>query len=209
MKHLFMSVLIAATCVFAAEPKPAKPAKRDYMAELKSGDEKVRAEAALLLKSNPKAVSALLGVLKSDPSDEVRLWAAFALGEIGDKAAAPALVEWLKSTPEAASRTYYVAGEKGKKPGDIVRRNVCWALGEIGDPRALEVLLEQARAGKDWEVRYYSVLSLGKSGHPRALPVLKDVAKSDPYRREWEKTFIVREQAKKAIAMIEGKSKGR
>lgn len=204
MKHVLSTIILAASVALAAEPQKAK---RDYLAELKSGDEQVRAEAALLLKSNPKAVSALVEVLKKDESDEVKLWAAFSLGELKDKSAAPAMIQILRSVAEAPTRTYWVAGKKGEHQGDIVRRNVCWALGEIGDRAAVEVLLKEVRDAKDWEVRYYSALSLGKIGQAAALPVLKDVRESDSYKREWEKTYIVREQAKKAIAMIEGKTK--
>ena len=202
MKHV---LLVYALCVGSALGGEGKPVTRDYFAELKSADEKVRAEAALLLKSNPEAVPTLLRVLKEDESDEVKLWAAFSLGELKGKAAADDLLSLLKAVPEAATRTYFVAGKKGENRGDIVRRNVCWALGEIGDPKAVEALLKEVRDGRDWEVRYYSALSLGKIGDPRALPVLRDVAGNDPYQREWEKTYIVREQAKKAIVKIEKK----
>lgn len=200
-----MAVLLGAGVAFPAESQ--RP-KRDFLAELQSGDEKVRAEAALLLKSNPKAVSVLLKVLANDQSDEVKLWAAFSLGELKDKSAVPTLVEMLRSVPETGTRTYLVAGKKAERPGDIVRRNVCWALGQIGDRAAVDALLKEVRTAKDWEVRYYSALSLGKIGQAGALAVLRDVAKTDPYKREWEKAYIVREQAKKAIAMIEGKNQG-
>lgn len=199
MKHVLLALALCVGSVLAGE---AKPVTRNYLAELKSTDEKVRAEAALLLKSDPQAAATLLRVLKEDESDEVKLWAAFSLGELKDKGAVAGLLTILKAVPETPTRTYFVAGKKGANRGDIVRRNVCWALGEIGDPKAVEALLKEVRDGKDWEVRYYSALSLGKIGDPRALPVLGDVAKNDPYKREWEKTYIVREQAKKAIAKI-------
>ena len=202
MKHV---LLVCVLCIGSSLAGEGKPVKRDFFAELKSADEKVRAEAALLLKSNPKATLTLLRVLREDQSDEVKLWAAFALGELKDKAAVAELLALLKAVPETATRTYSVAGKKGANKGDIVRRNVCWAFGEIADARAVDALLKEVRDGKDWEVRYYSALSLGKIGDPRALPVLRDVAENDPYKREWEKTYIVREQAKKAIAKIEKK----
>ena len=204
MRHFQLALIV---CVGSALAGEAKPAKRDYFAELKSADEKVRSEAALLLKSSPKAVATLLRVLKEDESDEVKLWAAFSLGELKDKGAVADLLAFLKTVPEAATRTYFVAGKRGSNRGDIVRRNVCWALGGIGDPKAVEALLKEVRDGKDWEVRYYSALSLGKIGDSRALSVLRDVAKNDPYKRDWEKTYIVREQANKAIARIETKAK--
>jgi len=202
MKHV---LLVYGLCIGSALAGEAKAAKRDYFAELKSSNERVRAEAALLLKSNPQAVSVLLRVLKGDRSDEVKLWAAFSLGELKDKSAVADLLAFLKGVPEAATRTYFVAGKKGVNKGDIVRRNVCWVLGEIGDPKAVEALLREVRDARDWEVRYYSALSLGKIGDSRAVPVLKEVSKNDPFKREWEKGYIVREQAKKALAKIEKK----
>jgi len=205
MKQLVALLAVAAIVAYGAETKAL--AKRDLLKELKSDDEAVRAEAALLLKSNPKAVPALIDRLENDPSDEVRLWAAFALGELGQKSAVPALLKYLATQPEAAERVYYVAGRKAAHGGDIVRRNVCWALGPIGDLRALEPLLKEAKAAKDWEVRYYAISSLAKLGSPRALPVLEDIAKSDPHKRDWEDTYLVREQAKKAIDAIKKKAK--
>ncbi len=189
----------------AASPA-AKGAKKDYLAQLQSGDEKARAEAALLLKSNPRAVAALVRALETDPSDEVKLWAAFSLGELQNRAAQPALLKFLATRPEKATRTYYLAGEKGPHPGDIVRRNVCWALGLAGDERAVDALVREARRAKDWEVRYYAVGALARIGGPKALPALKKIAATDPYKRKWENTYIVREQAKRAIQAIQSKS---
>ena len=208
MERVLLCLSLLAVCLGAAEPQAGGKVqpKRDYLAELKNADELVRGDAALLLKSNPKAVSALVRALENDPSDEVKQWAAFALGELQSKEAVPPLLRFLKERPEKSTRTFYVAGKKGEHQGDIVRRNVCWALGPIGDLRALEPLLKEVREAKDWEVRFYAISSLNKLGSPRAIPVLEEIAKSDPYKRDWEKTYIVRDKAKEAIAAIQAKA---
>ena len=188
----------------------------DRIQKLKTGTEEERAEAALLLKSCKGAIPALLEALRKDRSDEVKLWAAFALGELADKSAADPLLKILTTTEEQTERLWLAMGEDkkgGKTPkekvkGDVVRRNIVWALGKIGDPKAVDAIVAEAKTAKDWEIRYYGAGALGRIGDPRALPVLGELAKSDPHQREWESSYIVREAAKKAIEAIREKTKG-
>jgi len=182
--------VLAACCIASAQDEQKMPfKKRDLIRQLQQGNEEKRAEAALLLRHDPKAVPFLLKALREDVSDEVRLWAAYALGELRARSVVDDLLELLEIRPE--------------RPGaDIVRRNICWALGNMGDRRAIKPLMKEVERAKYWGIRREAAFALAKLGAVQALPLLDKVAKSDPYKSPERYFFPVRTQAKRAADII-------
>lgn len=122
--------------------------------------------------------NALITLLDS-PNADMRLHAATALSEAGNRRAVPALIEALKD--EDAS----------------VREHVATALGKIGDSRAVLPLAETVAIDADPRVREHSATALGLIGDTRALPYLIEVVREDIETR-------VREHAAVAIGMVGG-----
>jgi len=163
--------------------------KRDLIRQLQQGKEEQRAEAAMLLKHNPKAVPHLVKALREDVSDDVRLWAAYSLGKIGNPTVVDHLLELLDIRPERTG-------------GDTVRRNICWALGNLGDRRAVKSLMRELERAEHWEIRYHAARALAKLVAEQALPTLDKAVKSDPYRKPNRNVYPVREQAKSSAFYI-------
>ncbi|HEX6940532.1 MAG TPA: M56 family metallopeptidase [Longimicrobiales bacterium] len=99
------------------------------------------------------AVAALIAALR-DSIPSVRAAAVYALGEIGDPRAVPALAAVVRSDSDAE-----------------VRRGAVWALGEIGDPAAVPAL-GAAAASDDADIARMAVWALGEIGDPAAVPAL-------------------------------------
>ena len=110
--------------------------------------------AALGEIDDPRAVQALIRILREDPVDEVRAAAAWALGEIEDPAAVPQLIETLRNDV-----------------CEVTRKNAAWALGQIEDARAVEAL-GAALQDSDQEVRHTAMWALGEIESPAAVPSL-------------------------------------
>ena len=110
---------------------------------------------------DPRAVQALMRVLRDDAVAEVRAAAAWALGEIEDAAAVPALSQSVRNDGSAE-----------------VRKNAAWALGQIESPAAVEALAAALRDA-DVEVRRTSLWALGQIESPAAVPALIAALESD------------------------------
>lgn len=117
-------------------------------------DVRQTAVSALGDTDDPRAVQALIRILRQDPAAEVRVAAAFALGEIEDAAAVPALGEALRTDASVE-----------------VRRKAAWALGQIEDAGAIDALAA-ALSDEDADVRQTSMWALGQIESPEALPAL-------------------------------------
>ena len=89
---------------------------------------------------------ALARTLRADDVAEVRRWAAWALGQIGNGASVEPLI---------------VALEHDES--DEVRRWAAWSLGMLGDPKAYDVLA-QATTDENAEVRRWAVWALAQIG---------------------------------------------
>ena len=96
-----------------------------------------------------------LAVALRDPSVDVRLTSAQALGSLGDPRAVDALLAALRSDSDAG-----------------VRKMAAWALGEIEDARAVDGLSEAVRSDRDVEVRAMSAWALGEIESPQGVPAL-------------------------------------
>jgi HEAT repeat protein/beta-lactamase regulating signal transducer with metallopeptidase domain len=109
---------------------------------------------------DPRAIDALIDVMKSDGDARVREAAASALGSIDSPRAVPGLIAALGSERVGA-----------------VRAKIAWALGEIDDPRAVDAL---TAALKDQvsDVRHQAVWALGEiesaEAVPALIPILRD-----------------------------------
>ncbi len=100
----------------------------------------------------------LESVLRMDSSDEVRMAAARALGEIAD----PASVDCLKSALH--------------KDEFIVRCQVVGALGSIGDEECFSILMGLLEDQVP-ELRFHAATALGEIGNKKAIPNLKSLLK--------------------------------
>ncbi len=135
--------------------------------------------AALGNQKVTQAVPAITRVL-ADRSYTRRYVAAWALGEIGDPAAVPALLGALDDPdPEVrklAVRSLIKQNQAAVDPlialldkaNPTAAAGAVRALGDIADPRALEALLAQAEGG----ARVEAILALGKLKNSRAESIL-------------------------------------
>ena len=124
-------------------------------------DARQAAIAALGGMEDPRAVQALIRILRDDPVADVRAAAAWALGEIEDPAAVPALAHALGNDGSAE-----------------VRGNAAWALGQIESPQAVEALgaaLDDASP----DVRRNAMWALGQIESADAVPYLVSALGSD------------------------------
>lgn len=134
---------------------------------LSDSDADVRRTAAMALGNmsdrSGEAAGALARVLRTDDVAEVRRWAAWALGEIGNGTSVDPLLTALQ-TDES----------------NQVRRWAAWALGELGDPRAVGVLTSAVLNDSWAEARRWSAWALGEIASPAAVPGLSTALLQDP-----------------------------
>jgi HEAT repeat protein len=102
---------------------------------------------------------------------EARRVAAFALGSLREKSAAPTLIAIVSSQNEPAN----------------LRGQAAEALGYIGDKESVVALLG-ATQDSDPSVRFWAVFALGEIGDPQARGTLEKLAESDHEKVEgwWE-----------------------
>ncbi len=135
-----------------------------------------------------------------DKNPQVRQYAAYGLGEIGDARTIPSLIEALIEEDELPRRDISSALVKigtsavpallpCLNTNDIdLKGCVVWILGEIGDNRATQSLIRILNFGKgaDWTDTVFlkkTVWALGKIGDIESLPILISWLKND-YRIE-------------------------
>jgi HEAT repeat protein len=159
------------------------------IAQLAAPERPVRCNAAIELgrAKDPRAVPALIDLL--DECDNVSgagQYAAWALGEIGDRRAVePLLAAVRKRYLSSAAITALVKlrDERALEPIISLFRktnqpDLATVLGNWGDRRAVEPLIT-AMQNSDPHVRYYTARALGKIGDQRAIPVLERATAND------------------------------
>jgi HEAT repeat protein len=170
----------------------------DYLNEVQSGGRRERWQAAYQLsqliivgeaKKYPNLVHDVIRVYEEAKNDDprIRQYLSMVLGNLGDRRAAPLLIEALND--RAPETRIYAALALGrlKDPRSVepllkvfttderdVRKAAAYALGEIRDPRALEPL---AGALQDpiADVRYNAAIAVTRYGDTRAIGVVREM----------------------------------
>ncbi|TYO92004.1 HEAT repeat domain-containing protein [Desulfallas thermosapovorans] len=140
-----------------------------------------------LRETGEKVIPQLTGTLKNKDG-ELRLGAAWLLGELGAKEAIVPLMEALKDEDDRVRREVVTALGKIKDPSTTiplvellekedsayVRSGIAEMLGEIGDPIAVQPLISLLHNEEDVLVLSDAATSLGKIGDHRAiLPLIE------------------------------------
>ena len=118
-------------------------------------DSKTRSYMALALSHfhQPPAIQALYQVVVNDQSEDVQLYALWALGTLGDNSAVPNIIPLVKS-------------EK-----DQVRKMAVYVLGVLGESQSIPALLPLLEDPVS-DVRWNTALSLARLGNDAGLKVL-------------------------------------
>lgn len=151
-------------------------------------------------------IESYLQILRNEASPQMRMDAAFQLGELHATAAVSDLIEALKDDEwEVVEHAIYALGEIADtravfplmmmldEPNSDIRSRAAESLGKLG-PDAVEPLME-ALIHHDKEVRFLAAYALGQLKDKRALPALKKAC--------WDEEWLVREYAQTAINQIE------
>jgi HEAT repeat protein len=121
------------------------------------------------------AVGRLIESLKNDNDFQVRLWAATALGIIGDKSAVEPLISALKDEGGIVNERGTLRGfdkEVNQRTSvHYVRQWAAWALGELADSRATTALIG-VLDDEDPEVVKHGLWALRKIGDARGVTVV-------------------------------------
>jgi HEAT repeat protein len=176
------------------------------LARLRAPEYSAALKAQLLLalgalKYQP-AVEDLIAVVANPDEERVRrMYAASALGEIGDARALPALRELL-TAQDALLRTYAAAAlagfalpeveaalQDGLRDGNArVRQAAAKALARKDAQKSVDILIYKARYDPERAVRLEAIRSLGAIGSTRALSYLREAYQDrlvgNPYREE-------------------------
>lgn len=134
--------------------------------------------------SPPQALQPLIDFVGRYVMQDDQGWfwlVAATLGELGDPAAIPALIQMLQH------------------PNDQLRPAAVTALINIGHPAMIEPL-RALLTHQDAEVRLYAALILGRLGQLELLDTLRALAQQDPDPQ-------VREAAEKAVALCEARAR--
>jgi HEAT repeat protein len=162
-------------------------------------DEKIRLLTleALLRINDPEVLSTFAEALSEDGVEEVRSFAAHALGYMKNNHAVPVLMDALISDPsgQVRSKAAYSLGRL-KNPRTLkvllaalkdahvaVRRNAAQALGMLGDQRAEKSLMELMEHELDLNVRCNIAKALGKLKSTQSIALLEKILISDPQQK--------------------------
>jgi len=132
-------------------------------------DPKVRAACAVALASvGDAAVPPLIRALHFDTSDDVRAWAACALGVVGREGELDDLYRAVGESKDAFGHA-----------SDVACRAIS-AIGKIGGARATELLIEVWREAQGSQILRETTLgSIGRSGHAKGLDLIEEVLRAE------------------------------
>jgi HEAT repeat protein len=176
-------------------------AVRELASLLYNRDEVVRADAALSLRFSPalnrepNVIPVLIQQLATDKNEDVRLWAAAALGQSRDPRVVDPLTRALTDSDwhvrSFAATALGRVGDRRAVPALIdllkdaqqhkwARIDAAKALGQIGDPRAIESLHAVLRDGKDYnQFRRAALYAIAEIDGAKAVPLLTPFAKAE------------------------------
>lgn len=166
--------------------------------------QKIGAATALGELHTPRAIPALIGAL-SVKEGEVRLTCRDSLVELGQATVAPLIGALGDKSPLTRRHSAEALGELGDRAAAPpllalfaddhrqVRLAAVYAVGKVGDPIATLPLIAKM-ADQDREIREGAAVSLGQAGDARAVPVLV-AALEDPVE-------AVREQAAASLGRL-------
>jgi len=184
----------AAWAIGRLEERSSAPA---LVPAMRDGDAMVRAAAVVSfgnLRGAPDSIETLLRILRTDPSDEVRRVAAWALGELRHRGAAVALTQALTSDKSDEVRemaVWALANSNARESVDAlvsalqkdesaeVRETCAWALAELNARRVVDALANVVANDKDDEVRGTAAWAIGQL-HPGKAPPSLVKAIRDP-----------------------------
>jgi len=174
-----------------------EPAMEELLRELGHRDVRVRLGILEALGSigDPRAVRPLLGILSGDASSEIRWATALALGNLGDTAAIPSLVEALRDPDKYVRFGSAVAlARLGWEPGDgeeralfLIARQDWSSLPALGT-RASGPLLRVTR-DRDPGIRARAVGALGEIGGPGATGACDAILRDPDGEVRWRATL--------------------
>ena len=193
-----VAVCVTVFVVFGLVASEGKSA-RDYLAEVRSGGQNRRWQAAFELSKvlqggkdpalkDPRFVSAAVALFEESRKDDprVRRYLALALGRLGDRAAVPALRAALGDDAAESETIIYSAWSLGVLSDaaavpDLVRlashedrgirKSAVHALGAFAAPEAAVALRAALDDAAD-DVRWNAALALGRRGDAAAVPLL-------------------------------------
>jgi HEAT repeat protein len=152
----------------------------------------------------------LIAVLRTNSDWRQREWAAKALGQIGDPAVIPALIQALQDKDDvrlAAVKALREIGYDHAIPALIqalqdndesVSDRAATALERMGTV-AILALIQALQDKEHWRVRYWAAKALGKIGDPAAIPALIEALQD----KEWKESKV-RLAAAEALGEIGG-----
>jgi HEAT repeat protein len=181
------------------------------------------------LKYQPAAEDLIAVVANPDEERTRRMYAASALGQIGDAGALPAL-RALLTAQDALLRTYAAAAlagfaltevetvlQDGLRDGNArVRQAAAKALARKDAQKSVDILIYKARYDAERAVRLEAIRSLGAIGNARALSYLREAYQDrmlgNPYREEALAALLERDPdgslgAVRAVVAEEGSRK--
>jgi HEAT repeat protein len=125
----------------------------------------------------PEATEHLIPLLERDENPDVRMAAAYALGQIGRREATPTLIAALKD------------------PSNIVRKTAADALGKMGERDAVEPLIDLL-SDQERDTARVAAMALMRVGDRRAITPLREFART-------EKSLVRRRRIRAAARSME------
>jgi HEAT repeat protein len=176
--------------------KTAAPA---LLAAVSDRDETVRAAAIVALGhigGVQDSIEVLIRVLRTDTSPEVRRVAAWALGELRNRTATPALVQalsadrseevremsvWALATINARDALDAIVTAMRKDESAAVRETSAWAVAELNGRRVIDALADVVGNDREPDVRGTAAWAIGQL-HPGKAPasLVKAIRDADP-----------------------------
>lgn len=173
--------------VVCASPANSQDNFDKNVADLKSNNAKIRAQAVYLLgKSSQSAAVPHLIMAAKDRSSEVRQKVAGALGKIGDSRGISTLISLMDDTEKDVRMTagaglkfigeaaVYPLIREADKSDKEKKRLITFTLGLIKSPKSLP-FLEKLAATEDLDVQWSAIWAMGEIGENSSIEVISRI----------------------------------